>query len=79
MAALTMHMGLEAAALALLSMDELYPQKSGRAWVVRTQLIMQLAAPPPYDLDKVDLTQYKGVHPPFDQWGVCRRYMRQIV
>ncbi len=69
LAALTAHMGLEAAAHALMSMDELYPQKSGRAWVVRTQLITQLAAPPPYDLDKVDLAQYKGVHPPFDQWG----------
>ncbi|WP_194270113.1 hypothetical protein [Candidatus Methylospira mobilis] len=50
-------------------MDELYPQKSGDAWVVRTQLMMQLAAPPPYDLDSVDLAEYKGVQPPFDRWS----------
>jgi hypothetical protein len=67
LAALAAHMGMEAAGEALWSMDELYPQKSG-VWVVRTQLIMQLAAPPPYDLDGVDLAQYKGVRPPFDRW-----------
>lgn len=69
LAALAAHTGIEAAGEALWSMDELYPQKSGGGWVVRTQLIMQLAAPPPYDLDTVDLAQYKGVHPPFDRWG----------
>jgi hypothetical protein len=68
LAALSAHMGIEAAGEALWSMDELYPQKSGGVWVVRTQLIMQLAAPPPYDLDSVDLAEYKGVHPPFDRW-----------
>ncbi|MBF0565565.1 MAG: hypothetical protein HQK89_10005 [Nitrospirae bacterium] len=68
LAALAAHLGIESASYALWSMDELYPQKSGGGWVVRTQLIMQLAAPPPYDLDKVDLAEYKGVHPPFDRW-----------
>ncbi|KWT91041.1 hypothetical protein [Candidatus Magnetominusculus xianensis] len=69
LAALTAHMGLEAACEALLSMDELYPQKGSDAWVVRTQLIMQLASPPPYDLDTLNLSEYKGVRPPFDSWG----------
>ncbi len=68
LAALAAHMGIDAAGEALWSMDELYPQKSGGAWVVRTQLIMQLAAPPPYDLDRVALAEYKGVQPPFDRW-----------
>jgi hypothetical protein len=68
LAALAAHMGIDAAAEALWQMDELYPQRSGDTWVVRTQLIMQLAAPPPYDLDKVDLTEYRGVRPPFDRW-----------
>lgn len=30
--------------------------------------MIQLAAPPPYDLDSVDLAEYKGVHSPFDRW-----------
>ena len=68
LAALAAHMGIEAAGKALWNMDELYPQKNGNAWIVRTQLVMQLAAPPPYDLDSVDLAEYKGVHPPFDRW-----------
>lgn len=68
LAALAAHMGIDAAGEALWCMDELYPQKSGGASVVRTQLMMQLAAPPPYDLDRIDLAEYKGVHPPFDRW-----------
>jgi hypothetical protein len=69
LAALASHMGIDAAGEALWRMDELYPQKNGDIWAVRTQLVMQLAAPPPYDLDSVDLTEYKGVRPPFDQWS----------
>lgn len=76
-AALASHMGIEAAGEALWSMDELYPQKSGDPWAVRTQLVMQLAAPSPYDLDHVDIAEYKGVQPPFDRWShvaeVCGR------
>ncbi|HJU16474.1 MAG TPA: hypothetical protein VJ770_08380 [Stellaceae bacterium] len=29
---------------------------------------MQLVAPPPYDLDRIDLAEYKGVWPLFDCW-----------
>jgi hypothetical protein len=68
LAALAAHIGIEAAGEALWRMDELYPQKGGDVWVVRTQLVMQLAAPRPYDLDAVDLAEYKGVRPPFDRW-----------
>ena len=67
--ALATALGGIAAGDALASMDELYPQKNDDTWAVRTQLIKQLADPLPYDLDKVDLAEYKGVRPPFDQWG----------
>jgi hypothetical protein len=69
LSALASHMGADAAAEALWSMDELYPQKSGDPWVVRTQLVMQLAAPQPYDFESVELAEYKGVQPPFDSWS----------
>jgi hypothetical protein len=36
---------------------------------VRAQLVMQLAAPPPHDLQGDDLGGYKGVHSPFDHWS----------
>jgi hypothetical protein len=70
LAALTAQIGIEAAGQALWRMDELYPQKNGDTWAVRTQLVMQLAAPPPYDLDRVNLAEYKDVKPPFDQWSL---------
>ncbi len=83
LAALADHMGIEAASKALWSMDELYPQKNGDAWTVRTQLVMQLASPPPYDLDSVDLAEYKGVRSPFDRWdhivGVCGRLSDRLL
>ncbi|HYA43804.1 MAG TPA: nucleotidyl transferase AbiEii/AbiGii toxin family protein [Syntrophobacteraceae bacterium] len=69
LAALASHMGIAAAGDALWSMDELYPQKGGDPWVVRTQLVMQLAAPQPYDIDNVKIAEYKGVKPPFDCWS----------
>ena len=82
-AAMASHMGVEAAAAALWSMDALYPQKSGDPWAVRTQLVMQLAAPAPYDLDSVDLAEYKGVRPPFDRWshvaGLCGSLSDQLL
>jgi hypothetical protein len=68
LAALATSLGLDAAVDALWPMDTLYPQKNGDQWAVRTQLIKQLADPRPYDLDSVDLKEYKGVRPPFDAW-----------
>ena len=67
-AALAGHLGDDAACEALATMDDLYPQKNGNAWAVRTQLIKQLADPRPYDLNGVDLAEYKGVRPPYDRW-----------
>jgi hypothetical protein len=69
LAALASHTGIEAASKALESMDELYPQKNGDGWAVRTQLVMQLAAPSPYGLQGDDLSEYRGVHAPFDHWS----------
>lgn len=69
LAALASHMGIDAAGEALWTMDDLYPQKNRDPWAVRSQLVMQLAAPPPYDLDRVNLAEYKGVRPPFDRWS----------
>jgi len=53
---------------ALMKMDELYPQENG-SWSVRTQIVKQFAEPRPYDLDEVDLGEYKGVEPPYNSWS----------
>ena len=75
LAALASHQGFDAAVTALTTMDELYPQKNGDTWAVRTQLVKQLADPRPYDLDSVDLAEYKGIRAPLNLWvnvaGIC--------
>jgi hypothetical protein len=82
-AALASHMGMDAAVDALWCMDELYPQDNEDPWAVRTQLVMQLAAPAPYDLDSVDLTECKGIPPPFDRWThvaeVCGGFLDRLL
>ena len=61
---------------ALGRMDRLYPQV-GDPGAVRHQLMRQLAMPRPYDLDAVDLAEYKGLVPAWQDWSVvveqCRR------
>ena len=69
LAALASHQGFDAAVTALTTMDDLYPQKNGDTWAVRTQLVRQLADPRPYDLDSVDLAEYKGIRAPLNLWA----------
>jgi hypothetical protein len=69
LAALAGHVGIDAAITALESMDGLYPQKNGDPWVVRSQLVKQLADPRPRDLEGDDLSEYKGVKPPLNRWS----------
>ena len=44
---------------------------------------MQLAAPAPYDLDRVNLAEYKGVKPPLNEWRhvaeVCGKLSDQLL
>ena len=53
---------------ALGPMDRLYPQ-DGDAGAVRHQLMRQLALPRPYDLDAVDLAEYKDLVPQWHDWA----------
>ncbi|MGI8534316.1 MAG: helix-turn-helix domain-containing protein [Candidatus Limnocylindrales bacterium] len=51
----------------LAPLDRLYPQDGDRG-TVRQQLIRQLAEPSPWDLDGVDVAQYKGLVSPWTDW-----------
>lgn len=66
---------------ALEALDRLYPQR-GIETVTR-QLAKQLAEPLPADLDDLDLSQYRGVQPPWDRWepvkANCQRLSDLIV
>ncbi len=66
----------EPALIALSSLDRLYPQE-GDPGAVRQQLLRQLAEPAPWDLDTVEVAEYKGLVPPWTAWdavvAACRR------
>lgn len=42
------------------------------------QLIRQLAEPNPYDLDDIDVSQYKGVRPPLSSWKFIQNVCEKI-
>lgn len=75
-AALYASMEEEPALIALSSLDRLYPQE-GDPGAVRQQLLRQLAEPAPWDLDTVEVAEYKGLVPPWTAWdavvAACRR------
>lgn len=68
--ALATRMGTESTAHALRSFDRLYPQESGESAL--QQLQAQLANPLPYDLDELDLSEYRDLAPQWQDWEKVR-------
>lgn len=68
--ALTDHLGEKETARALGSFDRLYPQKSGESAL--QQLQAQLASPLPYDLDDIELREYKSLDPRWQEWSAVK-------
>jgi hypothetical protein len=66
-AALADRIGDDQAILALCSFDSLYPQPNGESAL--QQLQVQLATPLPYDLDEVNLGEYKHLAPRWHDWS----------
>lgn len=71
--ALADRLGMEKVADALQYFDRLYPQPNEESAL--QQLQIQLANPLPYDLDEVELSEYKQLDPRWHNWlavkGVC--------
>lgn len=65
--ALADHMGDEQVVEALGRFDALYPQDSGESPL--QQLQVQLANPLPYDLEEVELPEYKNLDPKWHDWN----------
>ena len=65
-AALSEHLGVQETAEALRSFDELYPQENGESAL--QQLQIQLANPVPYDLDDIELREYKHLDQRWHDW-----------
>ena len=68
--ALAHHMGDDQVVAALREFDQLYPQSNGESAL--QQLQIQLAQPLPYDLDEVNLTEYKNLDPRWHDWNRVR-------
>lgn len=66
-AALTHHLGIEAAVEALSPFDHLYPQPEGTSAL--QQLAIQLATPQPYDLEGTRLSEYKALDARWHDWS----------
>jgi hypothetical protein len=73
-AALFTQMGEDQAASALLFFDGLYPQPNGESAL--QQLQIQLAQPLPFDLDEVNLAEYKQLAPKWHDWDAVRSACR---
>lgn len=65
--ALATHMGADSSGEALHSFDRMYPQESGESAL--QQLQAQLANPLPYDLDELDLSEYRDLAAEWQDWG----------
>ena len=68
--ALAHHMGDDSTQVALRLFDQLYPQPNEESAL--QQLQIQLANPLPYDLEGLDLTEYKNLHPRWHDWSAVK-------
>lgn len=65
-AALSDRLGADDTSAALATFDALYPQINGESPLMQLQI--QLATPKPYDLDEIELAEYKQLSPRWQQW-----------
>ena len=68
--ALADHMGTEKMEAALRSFDHLYPQPNEESAL--QQLQIQLANPLPYDLEELNLAEYKNLAPRWRDWQAVK-------
>ena len=57
-----------AIAAALERMDELYAEFKDEAGDLLTAVAVKLSLPDPYDLTDIDLSEYKGIVAPWNNW-----------
>jgi hypothetical protein len=67
-AALSHHIGLTKSAAALERMNELYAEFKHEAGDLLTAVVVKLSLPDPYDLTDIDLSEYKGIIAPWNNW-----------
>jgi hypothetical protein len=78
-AALAKHMGIKDAVEVLIDFDDFYSDliRGSQASPI-VQIVRQLADPKPGDLEQINLSQYKGIQPPFDSWDYIVKICEEI-
>lgn len=77
-AALSHHLGMLRSAEALESMNLLYAEFAGEGGSMLATVVTKLAEPDPFDLTDVDLSEYKGISPPWNDWNAVRKQCRAL-
>jgi hypothetical protein len=75
-AALSHHIGLTKSAAALERMNELYAEFKDQAGDLLTAVVVKLSLPDPYDLTDIDLSEYKGIVAPRNDWRAVQGHAR---
>lgn len=77
-AALSRHLGLRKSGRSLERMRELYAEFVGEGGDILTTVVVKLSDPDPYDLTEIDLSEYKGIIPPWNDWRAVQRQCRAL-
>ncbi|MDB6101670.1 MAG: hypothetical protein JWO52_1669 [Gammaproteobacteria bacterium] len=59
-------------------MNELYREFAGEGADMLSSVVVKLANPDPYDLTEVDLTEYKGIVAPWNDWRAVEAQCRLL-
>lgn len=78
-AALSDHLGLPKSARALERMNELYSEFAGEGGDMLSTVVVKLSNPDPYDLTEIDLSEYKGIVAPWNDWHAVESQCRSLV
>lgn len=77
-AALAQHLGLRASARALERMNDLYSEFAGESGDMLSTVVVKLSSPDPYDLTELDLSEYKGIVAPWNDWRAVESQCRSL-
>jgi hypothetical protein len=73
-ASLSHHIGITRSAAALERMKELYAEFEDEAGDMLTAVAVKLSLPDPYDLTDIDLSEYKGIVAPWNDWRAVQAH-----
>jgi hypothetical protein len=77
-AALSHRLGFPKSALALEKMNDLYAEFAGEGGDMLSTLVVNLSNPDPYDLTQLDLTEYRGIVTPWNDWQTVVAQTRSL-